>query len=171
MKYKKNLFFILCTVLVLGGCGIKKPDGIPDLHPAKVVVTDGGTPIRGATVSFRPTGSGGSASGSWNTVALTDASGVAMIATSQGEWKADGVPAGEYRVVISKKSDYVSEPIPPEIEGDEQAKMAFYAEQKKKMEAAASEVPKSLGASESPLKITVSPGTPAELTVDVAQYK
>lgn len=169
MKLEKKLFFIILSLVLVSGCGVRKPAGIPELHPAKVTVTNAGTPIKDATVTLRPVDSANS--GNWNTLAITDENGVATIATSQGEWKSIGVPAGEYKVVVVKKPDYAPLPMPEDIEGDEQAKQAYYAEEKKKRDAATSEVPASLGGATTPLRLTVAAGTPAEFTVDVAEHK
>ena len=170
--WKKLTFVLLCLSLVFGwGCGKKRPEGIPDLFPASVTVKNGSSPIERVSVVFIKSNSSTS-EGSWSASGVTDAGGVAKMKTSQGDWVGDGVPAGEYAVFMNKRPDFTPEPIPPELEGDEAAKLKFEAEQKKKLEALTKEIPAVLNSpGTSKLSLTVASGTPAELTVDVSEYK
>ena len=84
------------AIALLGGCG-GEPDA-PDTRPARTsvggVVTYNGSPVEGATVTFRPTGTGGRGANG-----RTDATG----AFSMGTFEAtDGVVPGEYSVVVVK---------------------------------------------------------------------
>ena len=170
--WKKSAFVSLCLVLAFGwGCGKKRPDGIPDLYPASVIVKNGGSPIEKVSIVLIKTNSS-SSEGSWSANGMTDSSGVAKIKTSQGDWVGNGVPAGEYTVFMNKRPDFTSEPIPPELEGDEAGKLKLEAEQKKKLEALTNEIPASLNSPvTSKLKLTVASGGPSELTVDVSEHK
>lgn len=159
-------FALFCTI----GCGKSGPPGLPALFSAKVVVKNGETPIANAVIGLTPIGGSGT-SGSWNLSGVTGKDGVAAISISQGDWSSQGVPEGEYKVSVTKAPAYTPEALPEKLEGDEAGKMAFYAEQKKKMEAAPKEVPASLGTEKTPLTMKVVSGTPAELVVNVAEHK
>ena len=169
-QQNKRIVVIGCLVLMLTltGCGKSKPKDIPALYPATVIVKNGATPISGARVVLIFSGN---STGSWSVSASTDTNGVAKLSTSQGDWKGAGVPAGDYVVFINKSADFTQEPLPEELEGDERAKQAFYAEQQKKIDSLPKIIPSSLTtAVTSPLRITVAAGTTAELTVDVSEH-
>ena len=89
-------FFSIITVMTVG-CGEKVPDGFPEVFPCTIKVVDGGTPIDGCGVVLKGQNGAVYASGG-----ATDASGVATVGTSQGSFHKKGVPAGEYKVVLSK---------------------------------------------------------------------
>lgn len=76
------------------GCG--GPEGVPGVVRVSGTVTLDGTPVEGATVSFRPEGDTRAASG------LTDASGVFHLTTLNS---GDGALPGSYKVSISKMED------------------------------------------------------------------
>jgi hypothetical protein len=84
----------LVTVAVLWGCG---PPADPSLVPVTGTVTVEGQPLANATVTFIPKdgtpGFGGTGK--------TDSSGKYTLAGSRDN--APGIPAGEYRVAISKR--------------------------------------------------------------------
>jgi hypothetical protein len=170
-QHSKLIVVIGCLVmaLFLMGCGKGKPKDIPALHSATVTVKNGSSPISDARVVLVLSGN---STGSWSVAGSTDANGVAKLATSQGDWKGVGAPAGEYTVFINKAVQFTQESLPEELEGDERAKQAFFAEQQKKIEALPKIIPTSLtNAITSPLKITVAAGSPSELTVDVSEHK
>ena len=174
MNHWKKLFFIvLCSSLAFSwGCGKKRPEGIPDLYPATVTVKNGSSPIANASIVLIKKDSSGPGA-SWSATGNTDAKGVAKIKTSQGDWVGNGAPAGDYTVFINKRpGDFVPEPTPPELDGDEAAKLRFTAEQQKKLDALPKEIPVSLNSPvTSPLVLTVASGSPAELTVDVSEHQ
>jgi len=153
-------------LLLLPGCRKGKPDGIPPLFPVTVKITKGDTPVTGANVFLvAPT----SISGSWSASGVTDASGLATIETSQGDWKAKGAPEGEFKIYLTKLAKF-EEPPPPS--GDDDASKAdFYAERLKRLEAAGKEIPKSLTTvATSELKISIVAGTGANETFDISKY-
>ena len=159
----------LVLVLMVTGCGTGKPKDIPALHPASVTVKNGSSPIADAMVVLIFSGN---STGSWSVAGKTDANGIAKLSTTQGDWKGAGVPAGDYVVFVNKAAEFTQEPLPEELEGDERAKQAFFAEQQKKIDALPKLIPTSLtSAATSPLKITVAKGSPSELTVDISEHK
>ena len=174
MKHWKYLAFVcLSFALVFSwGCGKKKPDGIPDLYPATITVKNGSTPIANVSIVLIKKDSS-SSGGSWSATGNTDSNGVAKIKTSQGDWVGNGAPAGEYTIFMNKRpGDFVPEPIPPELDGDEAAKLKFEAEQKKKLDALPKEIPVSLNSPvTSKLTLTVASGSPSELAVDVSEHQ
>lgn len=95
----KNLFLLLAAAgacVASSGCGQKLPEGIPDLVPVTLVLTQEGAPLDEATVSCIPVDS---AKSRWSCGGTTDAKGELPLATL-GQYK--GVPAGEYKVVVMK---------------------------------------------------------------------
>ena len=93
---RKPASFVWLTLLVIGiGLSIGCPQGSdqPAISPVTGTVTQGGTPVAGATVTFVPTGDGPSAAG------VTDASGKYTLSTYAGG--AGAVP-GQYGVKIVK---------------------------------------------------------------------
>ena len=170
--YQRNKLVIvigcLSLMLMLTSCGKGKPEGIPSLHPATVTVKNGSSAIADARVVLIFSGN---STGSWAVSGATDANGVAKLSTKQGEWSGLGVPEGDYVVFINKSPEFTPEPMPEEIEGNDAAKAAFNAERQKKFDALPKIIPTSLTtAVTSPLKITVTAGTPAELAVDISEY-
>ena len=156
-------------LVVIGGCGTKRPDGIPPLRPAKVTVNNGGTPIANATVSFIYQGS---FSGSWAVNGVTNANGIAEIMTSQGEWRGKGAPEGEYIVYITRMPDYEADPIPDAIKDNSDALEIFFQEQMRKRSAAPQVIPEILSnPARTPLRVEVTAGGKAELAVDVSEHQ
>ncbi|MDR3110139.1 MAG: hypothetical protein LBU65_10720 [Planctomycetaceae bacterium] len=170
MKFIKTIMLLFVSLSIAAGCGTKKPDGIPELVSTKITVTNGSSPITQAKITLTP--AAGGAVGGWSMYADTDESGVAEIKTVQGSWSAKGVPAGDYIVYVTKMSKIESEPMPEGIDDDAVAKAKYMAEQEKKLAARTSEIPKTLTqAATTPLKLTVTSGSPTELSVDVSQHK
>jgi hypothetical protein len=87
------------TILALGafGCGHAQ-HSTATLVPAFGTVTIDGAPLPEAMVQFIPTGATPGQGGS----ALTDAEGTYKAMTTFGE---PGLPAGEYKVIISKRDN------------------------------------------------------------------
>ena len=85
-----------CTVSVFWGCGGEQlPPGMPRLYPATLTVTQDGKPLEGASIILTNV----DPSVSWSAGGATDQNGVLRLRT-MGRY--DGVPAGTYRVAVSK---------------------------------------------------------------------
>ncbi len=94
---------LICALGAALGCGGKpKPDGMPELIPATVVVTQNGEPMADATVTLV------SVDGSckWAVGGKTDAKGRAALST-HGDFS--GAPEGTFKVGVSKVDIKVKE--------------------------------------------------------------
>ncbi|MDR0870596.1 MAG: carboxypeptidase-like regulatory domain-containing protein [Planctomycetaceae bacterium] len=91
-----SLFAILCSLFIfLSGCAKQdKPEGLPELLPYELILTQDGKPLPGANVSLTA-----QPPGQWIVGGGTDDNGVAKIYT---HGKFAGAPAGKYKVVITK---------------------------------------------------------------------
>ena len=156
-------------MLLIAGCGTKKPEGIPTLYPAQVTVTNGASPIADATVFLVPQGTTG---GSWSAICVTNASGVATITTSQGDWKSNGAPEGTYKIYITKKPEVHQDPLPENLQNDSDAIEKHSTEYLRLLQNAPKIIPEKLTSpASSPLTLTVSTSGAAELAVDVSEHK
>lgn len=92
------IFFIFAIALAFqAGCGNRgpvRPADLPKLHPVNITITQGGTPLMGATVTLLSKTPATYSSAS----AATDASGVAVPRT----YGFAGVPEGQYTVTVAK---------------------------------------------------------------------
>lgn len=89
------MLLILVSLLVLVGCNQElRPDGMPAIYPCVILVTQEGTPLADAGVSFAPLDASMNFSGS----GTTDASGKAKIFT----YGFEGSPAGKFKVTVGK---------------------------------------------------------------------
>ena len=87
---------LMLALCLLSGCQEKKrPDGLPELFPCVITITQGGQPLNGARV-FLVSESGNS---EWTVSGNTDASGKAKISTHANY---AGAPAGTFKVLVSK---------------------------------------------------------------------
>lgn len=95
MKKTIALFVAIAATLALAaGCNrVKLPDGMPELFPMKVTVTQDGKPAEGVEIICHKGSLGYGVSG------VSDSSGVAELKTN-GQFK--GAPAGEYTVTATK---------------------------------------------------------------------
>ena len=167
MNSWKYVFVAGLCVLLVAGCGQKKPEGFPDIYPATVTVQNAGAPIADATVLFA-----GGPSGSWSVAGVTNTRGVAVITTSQGAWQSKGAPAGDYKVYITKVPDIQQAPLPEELQNDSAALEKHSAEYLKLLNDAPKIIPESLtNPAKTPLTLRVSAGGTAELTVDVSKHQ
>ena len=98
MKLSTLIFCCGLAILLTTGCGgPKKPAGFPDLIPCTITVTQENAPVSGVTVRLIPKEE--EANTKWPSLGLTDESGEAEIMTYG---KFAGVPAGNYRIVLTK---------------------------------------------------------------------
>jgi hypothetical protein len=94
----KNIFILLFGVLLfVAGCGDNtKPKDLPDLHPVTITVTSEGKPLERAVVNLvsdPPL--------KFQAITGTDANGKAIMKT----YNYNGVPAGKFKVVITRDVD------------------------------------------------------------------
>ena len=91
------MFLVLLGLTLFFGCshgGV--PKDFPPLHPCVITVIQDGAPLEGASVSLKPLQSSAmSASG------ITDAEGIAVMKVQAAY---DGVPEGNYKVLIVKQT-------------------------------------------------------------------
>jgi len=107
------VFLALLLAATLTGCGKQRPDWLPELYPMTIIIIQDGKPLEGASVQLIP-----SDSGRFAVSGTTDIAGQAVLKTS-GQYS--GVPAGQYKVVVTKteiekigpppKDEYSSQPI------------------------------------------------------------
>ncbi|MGI6402320.1 MAG: hypothetical protein ACOX0A_09495 [Thermoguttaceae bacterium] len=91
---------LLCSVAVMVstiGCGgVKKPDGLPDLQPVTIKLTQGSEPLANAVLNIKPIEP--STTNNFTCGGTSDAKGVTTIVT-HGQYK--GAPIGKYKVAVS----------------------------------------------------------------------
>lgn len=96
-------------LLLTGICGCSEPlpEGMPELYPAKITITQDGESLPGATVSLYPEDS---ALTRWPVGGVTDQNGTATLVTYG---KYPGAPAGKFKVMVNKtvsEGDPIPEP-------------------------------------------------------------
>lgn len=104
------LCFLTLALSVFSGCGGQKyPDGFPKVYPVTVSVVQDGKPLEGANVLFYAQDEVNSR---WGIGGCTDAAGNAIMAVN-GKYK--GVPAGQYKVTVTKVvTESNQDKIPPQ---------------------------------------------------------
>jgi hypothetical protein len=116
----KHIYLFLIFVLLLAGCGERKPDGLPPLVPVKIILTQEGKPLDGAIVSLEDPSGGVK----FTVGGTTNSSGVAEIYT-HGNYK--GAPLGKYKVRVLKNVTEESPSAPPENTPEYDKFMGEYA--------------------------------------------
>jgi len=90
--------FVVFTLATCVSCAkVQKPDGMPDLYPCSITLTQGGAPLEGALIHCQ---SDDPKLIRWAVTGQTDAKGVAKIFTMG---KYEGAPAGTFAVVVVKE--------------------------------------------------------------------
>ncbi|MDR0336871.1 MAG: hypothetical protein LBI18_07260 [Planctomycetaceae bacterium] len=155
---------LLLVALLLSGCN-NKPDNVPEIFSCTISVTNGSTPIADVFIVVAPEVGGAE----WSMSGTTNTNGIATIRTSRLGWQGNGIPAGTYRVSLSKI------PTVPEISAEEYQRLSaeeqemYNNEQEKKREKLPREIPEYLSDFVlSPFQITVAKGQKNFLAVDVA---
>lgn len=98
--------FGLLTIGICG-CGEPLPEGMPELYPTTITITQDGEKLAGATVSLFPEDP---ALTRWPVGGITDDNGTATLVT-YGKYQ--GAPAGKYKVMVNKtvsEGDPIPEP-------------------------------------------------------------
>ncbi|MDR1960352.1 MAG: hypothetical protein LBQ54_15175 [Planctomycetaceae bacterium] len=119
---------VLTGLLILGfaSCGgEKRPEGMPDLYPAKVTIVQEGKPLEGGVVTLV---NNDSSQSKWIVGGRTDAAGICHL-TTQGKFK--GVPAGKYKVLVTKSEKTESETAKQPVPADSKAADEYYAKIRK----------------------------------------
>lgn len=153
--------------ICLTGCESKYPPDWPKTYPCTITVTKGGQPYEGVTVLMSRTEN----HGAWAVSGMTDASGVAVIETSWTKAASKGAPEGKFKVTASKAA-----PPPEQIPQAEYEAMPY--DQRTALLAANAAksrnnplIPQSLAdPGKSQVFITVEPGTPATLSIEVDDF-
>lgn len=107
MKRNAGLLILLSIFIACSGCS-NRPAGMPGLSPCKIIVTQDGAPLAGASVvminSDTTTGE------DWTPMGTTDQSGVAVMRTNA---QYDGAAVGKYKIVVTKTETEESKLGPP----------------------------------------------------------
>jgi len=166
---KRCITIFACFFLVLAaGCSGGAPKGFPKVVPCSITVLDGTTPIDDVEVTLRAE----TESNGMIFYGKTNASGVCKVGTSFASFYKEGVPEGNYKVML------VKEPVVEDTKTrEEQNAMsrpeldAYRAQMKTKRDALPRIIPVPLTtAARTPLTVNVQGKTTA-LTVNVAEHK
>ncbi len=107
----KLVFVVGILAALLPGCGgAAPPDGLPELHPFELSVSQGGTPVEGVSVQLVPEDR---ANSRWACGGATDAEGKVFVKTLG---KFEGAPAGSYKVTFYKA---ILEDMSPGVSADD----------------------------------------------------
>jgi len=170
MKYFVSSSYLV-AILVLAGCGDSRPAGFPQkLHPCRVIVMDGDSPLQGASVSLIPENE----QQKFSMIGITDEKGVAAIRTTLAGYYGNGAPEGTYKVLVIGAE-------PPDLEhtmtADERANLtpdelnAYEHARQRRIGARPLAVPRNFNKMDTtPLTWTVD-RKGAELNVNVAEHK
>ena len=157
MSISSNLrlgLIIICTLLV-AGCGKKSnlPADFPEIHKLTITVVQEGAPLASAMISLKPVGTADKYARGCS--AVTDETGVASIKT----YGQEGVPAGKYKILVSKMHDEEGTEIEDEFGGKSVvgAKVYSYIEKQYSDEKT------------TPFEIEVSKGGANSMTCDVGK--
>ena len=98
---------LLGVVFLVPGCQGRDapPEGMPDLYPTSVTILQEGVPLAEASICLIPD----EGTSPWSSGGSTDPNGVAVLRT---HGKFPGVPAGSYRMTVSKIK------MPPPVSAD-----------------------------------------------------
>ncbi|MDR0610625.1 MAG: hypothetical protein LBG58_10980 [Planctomycetaceae bacterium] len=116
MSRFERLFLFILLSLGIFGCGENRPDGLPKLYPVSLQFTQDGIPCNGASVHLVPL-----EEIVWAIGGSTDANGTVVFKT---HGKFAGVPAGKYKVTVSKTEREEIGPTPQSIY--ESQEIVFY---------------------------------------------
>ncbi|QDT01941.1 hypothetical protein K227x_03110 [Rubripirellula lacrimiformis] len=114
-----KLFFVVGMLAsMVSGCGgVVQPDGLPELHPFELSVSQGGTPVEGVSVQLVPEDR---ANSRWACGGATDAEGKVVVKTLG---KFEGAPAGNYKVTFYKA---IVEDMSPGVSADDPSASKVY---------------------------------------------
>jgi len=167
MKHSITLLLCLSLTLLLG-CSGGTPQGFPKVVPCTITILDGTTPIADVEVTLQAA----AASNGAVFYGKTDDTGLCKVGTSFASHYKEGVPEGNYKVIL------VKEPLMEDTKTrDEQNAMsrseldAYRKQMQDKRNALPKIIPVDLtSGTKTPLTLDVS-GKTTELTIDVSQHK
>lgn len=97
INHKWTLICLLNLLLLpFLGCG-DRPKELPKCWPCSVRVRIGESPLSGCTISLVPVGGGKK----YVSTGKADAEGLAVVSTVCGNYREEGTPAGDYKLVVS----------------------------------------------------------------------
>ncbi|MBQ2789787.1 MAG: hypothetical protein IJE97_09125 [Thermoguttaceae bacterium] len=99
LSLKLAVSVCLGSLCVVGCGGPEKPDGLPELTPCRLILTQDGEPLADATARFVYQGDGDV--GRWAVAGVSNDKGVVEVLT-HGQFK--GAPSGRYAVVVTKET-------------------------------------------------------------------
>jgi len=111
-----SLVCFSAAILTLSGCSEPRPEGLPKLYPVTLQFTQGGQPCVEAAVSLIP-----EPGSPWGTGGITDVNGRVTLST---HGKYPGIPAGNYKITVSKTEIELVGPAPQGM-GEIQATNAY----------------------------------------------
>ena len=166
---KHTITLLLCLSLtVLIGCSGGTPQGFPKVVPCTITVLEGATPIADVEVTLQ------ASTPSSGTVFFgkTDSAGVCKVGTSFASHYKEGVPEGNYKVILLKEPHVEDTKTREEQNAMSRPELdAYKKEMQTKRDALPKIIPVALTTAEkTPLTVDVS-GKTTELTVDVTQNK
>ena len=117
-----GLIFCLLTLSLLTGCGgEKKPEGMPNLFPCTITLTQENAPLEGANVMAV---SDDPQLARWPVTGITDANGSISFVT-YGKFK--GVPEGDYTLLVIKEETVEQKPKVVDATEHRQGPVKFYS--------------------------------------------
>jgi hypothetical protein len=97
----KKLVTILLLCFAVTGCGEHKPDGLPELVPCKIIVTQDGKPLADAAVTLV---NDDTSLSRWLVGGRTNSSGVCNVRT---HGKYNGAPIGSFKILVTKEESEI----------------------------------------------------------------
>ena len=94
-RYYILLNLLLCIAIMGCGSAPQRPEGFPPLYAVELTITQEGTPLAEASVTFHPMDS----SQKWSSGGRTDEKGIVKIVT-HGQFQ--GVAKGKYKITVDK---------------------------------------------------------------------
>ncbi|MDR1493503.1 MAG: hypothetical protein LBT05_12380 [Planctomycetaceae bacterium] len=122
--FKTKLVLTLFFALLFGFASCDKtpkPEGMPDLHSAKITIVQEGSPLKDAAVTLL---NNDLSQAKWVVGGRTNANGVCILKT-QGKY--NGALAGKYKVIVTKSEKTESETAKQPVPQDSKAAEAYYA--------------------------------------------
>jgi hypothetical protein len=101
---------VLMGCLIIGNVGCSGGSGAPETYPVTGVVTKGGQPVEGAVLAFVPIAADGKKPIGGQAQSGADGTFTAQTTFDAGRTMLAGLPAGEYKVTVTKMEMPAGEP-------------------------------------------------------------